>query len=89
MTVPNDQMICIYNIAFVPRFFYQWDFFQGEDFYFFHPSMQSAQKAAGKFEFVFSDPDDAANKMSLEFIGSDFAVYDGYVRTLRGMLYRK
>ena len=51
--------------------------------------LQSAQKAAGKFEFVFSDPDDAANKMSLEFIGSDFAVYDGYVRTLRGMLYRK
>ena len=51
--------------------------------------LQSAQKTANKFEFVFSDPDDAADKMSLDFIGSDFAAYDGYVRTLRGMLYRK
>ena len=51
--------------------------------------LQSAKKVANKFEFIFSDPDDAADKLSLEFIGSDFAAYDGYVRTLRGMLYRK
>jgi hypothetical protein len=51
--------------------------------------LKSAQKVAGKFEFVFSDPGDAADRMSLDFIGSDFAAYDGYMRTLRGMLYRK
>ena len=51
--------------------------------------LKSAQKVTGRFEFVFSDPGDAADRMSLDFIGSDFAAYDGYMRTLRGMLYRK
>jgi len=49
----------------------------------------SAGKTLNRFEFVFNDPDKKSQALSLEFIGSDFAVYDGYVRTLRGMLHRK
>ena len=52
-------------------------------------TLKSAKKVAGKFEFQYYDPDDRADALSLEFIGSDFATYDGYVRTLRGMLNRK
>ena len=51
--------------------------------------LKSAQKVTGKFEFVFFDPDDQADQLSLSFIGSEFSVYDGYMRTLRGMLHRK
>lgn len=50
--------------------------------------LKSAQKVVGKFEFIFSDPDSKADQLSLTFIGSEFAKYDGYVRTLRGMLNR-
>ena len=52
-------------------------------------SLSSAQKITGKFEFIFLDPDGKADKLSLSFIGSEFSVYDGYMRTLRGMLHRK
>jgi hypothetical protein len=51
--------------------------------------LKSARKIVGKFEFQFMDPDDISDALSLEFIGSDFAVYDGYIRTLRGILNRK
>ena len=47
------------------------------------------QKSANKFEFVFEDPANEAQKLSFEFIGSDFAAYDGYIRSLRGLLYQK
>ena len=51
--------------------------------------LKSAQKVTGKFEFIFFDPDNKADQLSLSFIGSEFSVYDGYMRTLRGMLHRK
>jgi hypothetical protein len=51
--------------------------------------LSSAKKTPGRFEFVFNDPEKKSQALSLEFIGSDFAVYDGYMRTLRGMLHRK
>tara|TARA_Y100000310_G_scaffold317674_1_gene370790 strand:- start:461 stop:697 length:237 start_codon:yes stop_codon:yes gene_type:complete len=51
--------------------------------------LKSAQKSANKFEFVFEDPANEAQKLSFEFIGSDFAAYDGYIRSLRGLLYQK
>lgn len=50
--------------------------------------LKSAKKVSGKFEFIFLDPDSKCESLSLTFIGSEFAKYDGYVRTLRGMLNR-
>ena len=50
--------------------------------------LKSAQKTVGKFEFILLDPDNKADDLSLSFIGSQFSVYDGYLRTLRGMLHR-
>jgi len=52
-------------------------------------SLDSAKKSVGKFEFIFLDPENKADELSLLFIGSEFATYDGYLRTLRGMLHRK
>jgi len=51
-------------------------------------ALVSAQKTDGKFEFIFDDPESKADALSLQFIGSEFAQYDGYIRTLRGMLNR-
>ena len=51
-------------------------------------TLKSAQKVVGKFEFIFFDPENKADSLSLTFIGSEFARYDGYIRTLRGMLHR-
>lgn len=51
-------------------------------------TLKSAQKSTGKFEFILFDPDDKSEGLSLAFIGSQFSVYDGYLRTLRGMLHR-
>jgi hypothetical protein len=39
-----------------------------------------------KYVFEFEDPDDNVQKTALEFLSSECSVYDGYMRTLRGML---
>lgn len=51
--------------------------------------LKTANKLTGKFEFVFFDPNDEADSLSLTFIGSEFSKYDGYLRTLRSMIHRK
>ena len=51
-------------------------------------ALKSAKKISGKFEFILLDPDNKADELSLQFIGSKFSIYDGYLRTLRGMLHR-
>ena len=39
-----------------------------------------------KYVFEFDDSDGTAQKYALEFLSSECSVYDGYMRTLRGML---
>tara|TARA_B100000214_G_C23885318_1_gene589192 strand:+ start:309 stop:533 length:225 start_codon:yes stop_codon:yes gene_type:complete len=50
----------------------------------------SAEKSkSGKFIFLFSDPDDKAKQLSIEFLNSDFCEYDNHVRNLRRIIYSK
>jgi len=39
-----------------------------------------------RYVFEFDDSDNSAQKCALEFLSSECSVYDGYMRTLRGML---
>jgi len=39
-----------------------------------------------KYVFEFDDADGTSQKHALEFLSSECSVYDGYMRTLRGML---
>jgi hypothetical protein len=49
-------------------------------------SLLTAEKKNGKFMFTFSDPNSEARRLVLEFAGTQFAVYDGYLRTLRSLV---
>lgn len=49
-------------------------------------SLTTAEKRSGKFEFTFLDPKNEARKLVLDFAGTPFAVYDGYLRTLRSLI---
>ncbi len=40
----------------------------------------------GKFIFEFENKDKACEKLSIEFLSSECCAYDGFVRTLRGLL---
>ena len=46
-------------------------------------------KNDGKFHFVFEDPDDTAEKLSLEFINSDMRKYDDEMRSLKKVIHSK
>jgi len=39
-----------------------------------------------RYVFEFDDDDSTAQKIALEFFSSECSIYDGYMRTLRGML---
>ena len=45
-----------------------------------------AKNISGKYKFVFKDPDSLAMQACLEFINSECAVFDSYLRLLRGQL---
>jgi len=49
-------------------------------------TLSIAEKKNGKFVFTFLDPVNEARKFVLDFAGTPFAVYDGYLRTLRSLI---
>ena len=50
----------------------------------------SAEKTlSGKFNFSFSDPDDKAKNLAVDFLNSDFSDYDNHVRNLKKIIYSK
>ena len=49
-----------------------------------------AKKAGnGKFEFILEDPDNEADKLSIEYINSDFCKFDNTIRSIKKLLYTK
>jgi hypothetical protein len=42
-----------------------------------------------KFHFAFSDPDNQAEKLAIEFINSDMRKYDDEMRSLKKVIYSK
>ena len=48
----------------------------------------SAQKLpSGRFEFKLEDPDSKAERLSIEYVGSEFCQFDNQVRSLKKLLY--
>jgi hypothetical protein len=43
----------------------------------------------GKFEFILEDPDGVADKLSIEYINSDFCKFDNTIRSIKKLLYTK
>ena len=41
----------------------------------------------GKFHFVFEDPESKCSSISLEFLDSDFCIFDNNVRNLKKVLF--
>ena len=47
----------------------------------------AAEKApSGKYIFKFEDSEKQCQKLSIEFLSSECCAYDGFLRTLRGLL---
>ena len=49
----------------------------------------SCDNDGAKFNFVFEDPEEKAEKLKLEFMNSDIRHYDDAVRSLKKLLYDK
>jgi hypothetical protein len=47
-----------------------------------------SKTAAGKFEFLFDDPEDKAPGLSMNYLNSEFCKFDNHVRTIKKMLYK-
>ena len=41
----------------------------------------------GNFKFQIEDPNDMANALAIEYVGSDFCQFDNKVRALKKLLY--
>jgi hypothetical protein len=53
-------------------------------------NLQKARKmSGGKFEFVLSDPEQLADKLSIDYINSDFCKFDNTIRSIKKILYTK
>jgi hypothetical protein len=49
-----------------------------------------ARKAgSGKFEFVLEDPDGEAERLSIEYINSEFCKFDNTIRSIKKLLYTR
>ena len=51
--------------------------------------LKARKMSGGKFEFVLDDPDDAADKLSIDYINSDFCKFDNTIRSIKKILYTK
>lgn len=45
--------------------------------------------SGGRFLFVLEDPDGIADKLSLEYINSDFCKFDNHIRSIKKIIYTK
>ena len=48
--------------------------------------LATRDKNSGKYIFEFEDGGDICKSLAIEFLSSECCVYDGFIRTLRGML---
>jgi len=52
--------------------------------------IQKAVKlSGGRFEFILDDPEARAERLSLEYVNSDFSKFDGQIRLIKKILYTK
>ena len=52
--------------------------------------IQTAKKVSGgKFEFTLEDPEQIAERLSIEYINSDFCKFDNTIRSIKKILYTK
>ncbi len=49
-------------------------------------NLTRAEKSSGKYIFEFKDDTQQAQTLVLKFAGTEFAVYDSYLRTLRALI---
>lgn len=50
--------------------------------------VSAGKSASGKYNFLFDDPDDTAEKVALEYLNSDFSKFDNYLRNLKKIIYK-
>ena len=51
--------------------------------------LQSATRdSRGRFKFIFSDPRDLANGLSVDFVNSESAKFDAHMKNLKNILYK-
>ena len=49
--------------------------------------LQSANRdRRGRFEFVFEDPNDKGNLLSVDFVNSEAALFDAHIKNLKNIL---
>jgi hypothetical protein len=42
----------------------------------------------GRFSFVFEDPNDQGQKLSVDFVNSEAALFDAHIKNLKNILYK-
>ena len=50
------------------------------------PLQKAYVEPSGRYVFVFEDKDDKAQSLSMEFLSSDFSIFDDKMRLLRKMI---
>lgn len=46
----------------------------------------ASKESSGRFMFVFEDPNNAAKKYAIEFVGSCCCAFDGHVKNLKKII---
>ena len=51
--------------------------------------LQSATRdSRGRFKFIFEDPDNEGNSLSVDFVNSEAALFDAHIKNLKNILYK-
>ena len=49
--------------------------------------LAATRETSGKFKFDFEDPNNQAKSAAVEYIGSEFCVFDTHLKNLKKLLY--
>ena len=50
--------------------------------------LSAGKSSSGKYNFLFDDPGNTAEKVALEYLNSDFSKFDNYLRNLKKVIYK-
>ena len=50
--------------------------------------LSAGKSSSGKYNFLFDDPNNTAEKVALEYLNSDFSKFDNYLRNLKKVIYK-
>ena len=50
--------------------------------------LSATRDRTGRFKFIFDDPNDNGQKLSVDFVNSESAMFDAHIKNLKNILYK-